>query len=374
MKIKLLSSISFIFACVFFFHFTSLVHAQQVSPPPPKPEFMKATVVGVEGIKPNPYSNYHSTIETLSVVPQSGSQAGQPIQVTYDTQGISDLNLHIGDIIILEKATASGKTTYSVESKYRLAPISLIAVVFVLLVVLIAGWKGLGSFIGLAISLAVIFAYIVPQILAGSDPLTVCLMGAIAILIITTYTAHGISKQTTIALGSTLLALFLTYGLSILFVQLSLLTGYIDENSLAIHFGTGHLINLKGLLLGGIIIGTLGALNDITTTQAATIFELAKTDSNLHFKHLFKKGIVVGREHIVSMINTLVLAYAGSSLSIFIFLFFNSNYYPLWVILNSETLNEEVIRTIAGTMGLVLVVPIVTAIATYFATKPSKSV
>jgi len=362
-----LAVLSFIFVCPAF--------AQQASPAPQKAEFMKATVMSVMGIKQNPYSDYHSSIETLDVVIQDGADAGKTTQVQYDTQGISNLMLNVGDTVILAKTTnPSGQATYSVESKYRLAPISIIAVAFIALVVLVVGWRGIGSFIGLAISLAIIFVYIVPQILAGADPLTVCMIGAIAILLLTTYTAHGISKQTTIALVSTLLALFLTYGLSILFVQLSLLTGYVDENSIAIHFGTGHLIDVKGLLLGGIIIGTLGALNDITTTQAATMFELAKTDRQLTKKQLFWKGLKVGREHVVSLINTLVLAYAGSSLTIFIFLFYNSSYYPLWVILNSETLNEEIIRTIAGTMGLVLVVPIVTYLAAYFATKHPKSV
>jgi uncharacterized membrane protein len=352
---------------------TPFAFAQQDSPPPPKAEFMKASVVSVEGIKQNPYSDYHSTIETLEVVIQDGADAGKTTQVQYDTQGISNLMLNAGDTVILAKTNnPSGQAMYSVESKYRLAPLSLISIAFIVLVVLVVGWRGVGSFVGLAISLAIIFVYIVPQILAGQDPLTVCMIGAIVILLLTTYMAHGISKQTTIALVSTLFALFLTYGLSILFVTLSLLTGYIDENSIAIHFGTGHLIDVKGLLLGGIIIGTLGALNDITTTQAATIFELAKTDRQLPQKELFWKGLRVGREHVVSLINTLVLAYAGSSLTIFIFLFYNSSYYPLWVILNSETLNEEIIRTISGTMGLVLVVPIVTFLAAYFTTKTAK--
>ena len=361
------------FISIVIFLSAPLAHAQQVSSTSLTTEFMKATVVGIEGIKQNPYSDYHSAIETLDVVIQDGNDVGQNVRVQYDTQGVSDLELHIGDSVILQKASSStGKPTYSIESKYRLAPLSLIVVVFVVFVMLIVGWRGLGSFIGLGISLAVIFAFVAPQILSGSDPLTTCTIGAVVILLLTTYTAHGFSKQTTIALVSTFFVLLLTVGLSVLFVNLSLLTGYIDENSILVHFGSGHLINLKGLLLGGIIIGTLGALNDITTTQTATIFELAKTDKQLNQKQLFWKGLRVGREHVVSIINTLVLAYAGSSLTVFIFLFYNSSYYPLWVILNSETLNEEIIRTISGTMGLVLVVPIVTYLAAYYATKSLK--
>jgi uncharacterized membrane protein len=372
-KQKLLSFFLFCFCFLFNLH---PVFAQQLtSSTPPKPEFMKAQVVQILGVKKNPYSDYHSTIQTLDVTVLDGASAGQTIQVDYDSQNINDLALNVGDMVILEKAAnSSGQTTYSIEDKYRLDSISFIAAAFIIVVVLIAGWKGLTSFIGLGLSLLVIFSYIVPQILAGADPLTVCLIGSIIILLLTTYIAHGFSKQTTIALCSTLLALLVTFLLSLLVVQISRITGYADENDIAIHFGTQHLINVKGLLLGGIIIGTLGALNDITTTQAAAIFEFAKTDKQLTVKHLFKKGLTVGREHIASLINTLVLAYAGSSLTIFIFLFYNASYYPLWVILNSETLSEEIIRTIVGTTGLLCVVPIVTFLSSYFAERASKSV
>lgn len=370
-----LKCLPLLFLCIYFFLSVPTAFAQEIPSHQSKPEFMKAQVVSIEGEKTNPYSNYKSTIETLDVTVLDGPDAGQNVQVNYDSQNISDLALNVGDMVILSKTiNSTGQTAYSIEDKYRLTPIIFITIVFIIFVILIAGWKGIGSFIGLAVSLLIIFSYIVPQILAGNDPLTACMIGAVAILILTTYAAHGFSKQTTIALGSTLIALILTYLLSLLVVQLSQITGYADENDIAIHFGTSHLIDVKGLFLGGIIIGTLGALNDITTTQATTIFEIAKTDKNLNHKQLFKKGIVVGREHVISLINTLVLAYAGSSLTVFILLFYNSSYYPLWVIFNSETLNEELIRTIAGTTGLLFVVPIVTFIASYFATKTPKSV
>src|ERR1700722_5721111 len=273
-------------------------HAQQISAATPKPDFMQAQVVSIEDTTTNPYSSYKSTMQTLEVTVLNGASAGQTIKVNYDSQNISDLALTVGDTVILEKATnSSGQTTYSIEDKYRLPSLSFIAVAFLILVILIAGWKGFTSFIGLGLSLIIVFFYIVPQILAGTDPLTVCLIGSVVILLLTAYVAHGFSKQTTIALCSTLLALFITFLLSLLMVQLAQITGYANENDIAIHFGTQHLINVKGLLLGGIIVGTLGALNDITTTQVATIFEIAETDKNISRKQLFKKGLVIGREH-----------------------------------------------------------------------------
>ena len=154
----------------------------------------------------------------------------------------------------------------------------------------------------------------------------------------------------------------LTVVIAIYFVNFTGLSGLNDETSLLI-FGPTSTINLQGLLLAGIIIGTLGALNDITTAQAATIFELAKTDNRLKFRKLFSKGLKIGNEHIISMVNTLVLAYAGSSLIIFIFIYLNPANVPYWVIINNELLSDEIVRALAGSIGLLLVVPIVTAIA-----------
>ncbi|MGA2091765.1 MAG: YibE/F family protein, partial [Endomicrobiales bacterium] len=224
------------------------------------------------------------------------------------------------------------------------------------------GVKGIGSLIGLSISLAVILLYIVPQILSGQSPLFVSVLGSVVILLLTTYLAHGISKQTTVALVSTLAALLLTVIIADFSVHFTNLSGLNDETSLLI-FGPTSTINLQGLLLAGVIIGTLGALNDITTSQAATIIELAKTDRNQKFSHLFYKGLKIGREHIVSMVNTLVLAYAGSSLILFIFIVLNPSHVPYWVFINNELISDEIIRTLAGSTGLLLVVPIVTAIA-----------
>jgi uncharacterized membrane protein len=126
---------------------------------------------------------------------------------------------------------------------------------------------------------------------------------------------------------------------------------------------------LQGLFLAGIIIGTLGALNDVTTTQAATIFELGAANPSYGMKELARRGFLIGREHIVSLVNTLVLAYAGTSLIVFIFLNLNPSGAPLWVLLNSELIAEEVVRTVASSFGLILAVPIATLISAWLVTR-----
>lgn len=267
---------------------------------------------------------------------------------------------------VIVTATQGQNLKYTIYDKYRLTPVISVFIVFSILVLIIAKFKGLGSLLGITISLAVILAYIVPSILAGADPLSTTIYGSLMILLVTTYLAHGISKQTTVALVSTFFGLVFTVFISWLFINLSHLSGFNEETSI-LQFGPTSKIDLNGLLLSGIIIGSLGALNDITTTQAATIFEIVKTDSNLSFNHVFKKGFDIGREHIVSMVNTLVLAYTGSALAVFFFLVLNPQKLPLWVIINSEDISDEIIRTISGSMGLILIIPLVTAIAAWVA-------
>ena len=195
--------------------------------------------------------------------------------------------------------------------------------------------------------------------------------GPLALLRLTTSLAHGVYKQTTVALISTFLALMLTAILSSFFVKLTHHSGYTEETA-SLQLGATSKINIQGLLLGGIIIGTLGALNDITTTQAAAVFELAKTDRALKFGELFKKSFSIGREHVVSMVNTLVLAYAGSALSLFLFIILNPLKLPLWFMLNTENISDEVFRTISGSIGWVLVVPVVTLLAVLVCNKEVK--
>jgi len=134
------------------------------------------------------------------------------------------------------------------------------------------------------------------------------------------------------------------------------------------------IINPKGLLLGGIIISTLGALNDVTTTQAAATIALHKQNPKLKFLDLAEHSFGIGREHILSLVNTLVLAYAGSSLPVFIFFLLNPSHLPMWVIINNESVGEEIIRTVAGSMGLLLAIPISTFLASWWTTRRNNQI
>jgi uncharacterized membrane protein len=185
------------------------------------------------------------------------------------------------------------------------------------------------------------------------------------------FLAHGFNKQTTLAFGSTLITLIGAAILSVIFVSLTRLTGAGTEEAFYLQFGSLEKLNLQGLLLGGIMIGVLGVLDDITTGQTAAVYEIHKADPKLKLADLYKRGINVGKEHIASLVNTLVLAYAGASLPLFLIFNLNDSI-PLWVNLNSEFIIEEIIRTLVGSTALVLAVPISTFIAARSLTQPPK--
>lgn len=350
--------------CFLFLLPVSSVKAQS-QPNQPQSTYVKGVVKKIISEQEN--KNLQATKQTLQVNILEGKEEGKTVPVTYSFPQKSKewQKLNLGDNVIVVKQEGT-KTTYGIYDRFRFTNIIVIVVAFLLLVLITTGLRGAGSLLGLFISLLVIVLFIVPQILSGQDPLFISILGSLFIMVTTIYLAHGFSQRTTIAIASTFLALVITGFLAVWFVSLLRLTGGGNEDAYMLQFGA-QAINLKGLLLGGIIIGTLGVLDDTTTTQAATIFTLAEANAKLKTKELMQKGFLVGKEHITSLVNTLVLAYAGVSLPLFIFFVLNPLHQPLWVILNNEMVVEEIARTLAGSIGLILAVPITTALAAFFA-------
>lgn len=295
------------------------------------------------------------------------------IDAVYLPSEITKISISTGSEVVLIKMSMGKGTQYQIIDTYRLPALLYFLIAFVIIAVVIVGRRGLGSLLGLVISLIVILYGIIPLILKGYDPLLVTVSFSVVILLFTTYLAHGVSRQTTIALVSTFISLLLTLGVSYICIWVLGLNGLGNENVYDLYFATGNAINAKGLLLSGIVIATLGALNDVTVTQAVTIFEMRKLDHTLTFLDLLKRGLSIGRVHGASMVNTLVLAYAGSSLFVFIFFIVNPQKQPLWAILNNEFMVEEIVTSLGGTMGILLSVPLVTLLAAWAAIKYVKA-
>lgn len=218
----------------------------------------------------------------------------------------------------------------------------------------------------MALSIIVILNFIIPQILNGANPLVISIVGGIGILSVTLFLAHGVNKPTFIAWFSTLISLIFVGILATIAVELARLTGTGSEDANSLRIGITEHINLQGLFLGGIIIGALGVLDDITTSQTAVVFELKHANPKLTAVQLVNKARRVGTEHIASLVNTLVMAYAGVAMPILIILVINPQEWPGWAIFNSQIIAEEIVRTISGSIGLILAVPITTFIAAWY--------
>jgi len=203
-----------------------------------------------------------------------------------------------------------------------------------------------------------------PAILKGYDPLLVAVLGCLAITFVSLYLSHGFNKRISIAVLSTALTLGVAYILDLAFVNFAGLSGTGTEEAFYLQFAA-QTINMRGLLLAGILLGVMGVLDDITTAQSAAVDELHQANPALSFIELYKRGLSVGREHIASLINTLVLAYVGVSFPL-ILLFTLNKPQPLWLTLNSNFIAEEVVRTLVGSSALIIAVPVTTFFAAYF--------
>jgi uncharacterized membrane protein len=229
---------------------------------------------------------------------------------------------------------------------------------------------GITAIIAMAFSFFVIFKLILPQILSGSDPVFIAVFGSIVIIPVSFYSSHGLNKKTTIAIVGTVISLVITGVLAVIFVEASKLTGFASEEASFLQVARGGAINMKGLLLAGIIIGTLGILDDVTISQASVVNQLDMTDKKLSFGELYGRAMSVGQDHISSMVNTLVLVYTGAALPLL--LLFVNNPHSFLEIINYEIVADEVVRTLVGSIGLVAAVPITTLISAIVAKRKIK--
>ena len=256
-----------------------------------------------------------------------------------------------------------GTRQYVVSDWVRRPALAWLLALFAAASFLVAGFKGLRAVAATAVSLAIVVGFIVPRILGGWDPVVVSLLGVGGILLLAIYFVHGVSWSTTAALVGTFAAVAVTMVLGIGFSDGARLTGLGTEDAMFL-LAAAPQVALRGLLLAGLLIGALGALTDITIVQASVVRELAHTDPSLGLRELYRRGMNVGRDHVGSLVNTLVLAYTGSGLSLLILL--NVNDVSLARALNLELVASEVVHTLVGSVGLILAVPITTGLAAWW--------
>jgi len=297
-----------------------------------------------------------------------GQYAGIPMQIDYGKSQIrsDDYDLAVGEKIIvsISKTPANVVNAYFIDF-IRTTPILWLTVLFATAIIIISRWKGVGALLSMLFSLYVIIDYIIPHILMGEDPLRVSIIGSAILLAVTLYLTYGWTLKTHSSVISMVLVLLLTGALSALFVVFAKLNGTGDENVMYLIQAMKTPINLRGLLLGGMIIGALGVLDDLVTTQASAVFELYHANPNFGFRALYNSAMRIGQDHVAATVNTLVLAYAGASLPML--LVFSLARGDFGYLINFSFIAEEVVRTLVGSLGLIAAVPLTTVIAILFA-------
>lgn len=290
----------------------------------------------------------YNGISNIDVLSQNKYQVGDKVMVSYEP-----------DIL--------GNDQFYIMQYARDGYLYLLALIFVIIIAIVGRWKGLRSVLGLVISFLVIIKFIIPFIMAGHSPLLISLIGSAFILFAIIYLTEGLSKKTHIAVVSVIFSLILTFFISLLFVYLTKLTGFASEDT-AFLVGTGSgVVDFRGLLLAGILIGTLGVLDDVILGQVEAISEIKKLNPKLSNLEVIKSGNKIGRTHLSSMVNTLFLTYAGASLPLLILFNLNKATGVTFVsAINNEVLATEIVRTLSGSIGLTLAFPIATVLATYF--------
>ena len=347
----------------FLFIFPSTTYSQ--GPPPPKNETIEATVTDVAEGKTIDVDGREQLHQTLQLIVTDGSIKGKNITVENgDIQRVNVPEYKAGDkVIVTATKDFEGNDKYFIQDYIRRDSLYLLFFFFLVVAVVIGLKRGILALVGMAFSFLIIFSFILPQISQGRDPILIAVIASIAIIPVTFYLSHGINRKTTSAIIGTFIALVLTGILANVFVEAARLTGFASEEAGFLQNEMNGQINIKGLLLAGIIVSVLGILDDITVSQAAVVYQLKKLSPTLGFKDLYLHAMDVGRDHIASVVNTLVLVYTGAAMPLLL-LFVNSSR-PFGQVINHEVIAEEIIRTLVSSIGLILAVPITTLLTAY---------
>jgi uncharacterized membrane protein len=257
---------------------------------------------------------------------------------------------------------------YSISDFDRQGSMLVLVALFAGLVVLFGRLRGAMSLIGLGLSLAVVLLFMVPAILNGKSALAVAVVGAVAVMLATILLAHGAGPKSLAAIVGTAASLVVTVGLAVLFTDVTHLTGLATEEATFLQINDAG-VSLQGLLLAGMIVAALGVLDDVTVSQSSTVLALRAANPAQSFRELFTRAMDVGRDHVSATVNTLVLAYVGSSLPLL--LIFSSGQIGFLDAVNLEIIAKEIVATLVGSIGLIAAVPITTALAALLARRMS---
>jgi uncharacterized membrane protein len=325
-------------------------------------ELIKAEVLEVVDESEREVTGTDTTtlVQTLRVQLLEGEKAGEVVRFENDL-----VTLEPGDKIFVNRLSAiDGTEYYTFRDIERRGPLMVLLVLFAGLVIWLSGWQGVRAITSLGISFAAIVFLLIPALLKGYSPALTSLVIAGLILSATLFFTHGVKPRVIITFMGTFGAVAATCFISWIWVTWMRFTGLADDTSVYLSLASDGVIDLSGLLLGGIIIGLLGVLDDVSITQASVVQELKAANHMFGFKELYTRALRVGRDHVGSLVNTLALAYAGASLPLLLLYSYSSA--PWSIIANQEVIAAEIVRILVGSIGLILAVPLTTALAAWY--------
>ncbi len=276
--------------------------------------------------------------------------------------------LRPGDRVLLQLTRDGNTRTYTIIEVVRLPALAPVGILLVAALLVVARWKGLAALAGLAASIAVFLFAIVPALRRGDDPLVATLVGSLGVILVSVFVVHGLNRKSLAAVCGTMAGLGIVTGVGALALATARMTGLGSEDQIFLSVGTDGRIDMARLALAAVMVGSLGAIVDMSVGQASAAMELASVDERMRGRRLYDSALNVGRDHVGSLVNTLALAYFGGALPLVLLL--SLGYQPLAISLNSEEIVESLITVMSASIGLVLCVPITTGIAVMFVGRP----
>lgn len=311
-------------------------------------------------VKEIPGTDAKHLFQTIKVEVLDGPQEGEIITIENDYLKLKKGNKFYFNYLV----DINGSEKYGVINIDRRDSLVLLVLIFVGVIIWFGRWQGARSLLALVTSFLAIFYILLPGLLNGWNPLITSSLVASGILFGAIFFTHGFNRESLVAYSGTMIAVCITALFALFAVGITSLSGFASEESTYLNLGTGGTLDFTGLLLGAIIIGILGVLDDIAVTQAAVVTELYDANPGISKKEVYSRALRIGREHVGALVNTLVLAYTGASLPIL--LYFKLSDMSFGSVVNLEVFATEVVRAIVGSIGLILTVPIVTMLAVIY--------
>lgn len=362
------------FVILLFFGVTTNIMAQEETYNQPFEENLEGVVVRVVEEKEVGTETETHLYQELKILITKGSLKDRTITVKNGEFALANIpRYEEGDRLVVNYTKdLEGSDVFFIADYVRRNALLWLFIIFTILAIVVGKVWGITSILGMGFSFLIIFKFILPQIINGANPVLIAIVGSAFIIPVTFYLSHGFNNKTHIAIVGTIISLIITGVLAATFVEISKLTGFASEEAGFLQFEKGGLINMRGLLLAGIIIGTLGILDDVTVSQSAIVFQLREANKKLKFGRLYSQAMKVGHDHVSSMVNTLVLVYTGAAMPLL--LLFINNPRPFSEIINYEIIADEIVRTLVGSIGLILAVPITTFLAAYYFKKTGEGI